>query len=85
MKLAPSDYDVYIPVAEWIEKNIKEWLFTQRPLFKKLSTPIDSVLNNLDALFNFIPFPVVILVFLYFAFKTNGIKFAINKVKGGGL
>ena len=77
MKLAPSDYDIYIPVAEWIEKNIKEWLFTQRPLFKKLSTPIDSVLNNLDALFNFIPFPVVILVFLYFAFKTNGIKFAI--------
>jgi glycine betaine/proline transport system permease protein len=77
LKLAPSDYDVYIPVAEWIEKNIKEWLFTQRPLFKKLSAPIDSVLNNLDALFNFIPFPVVILVFLYFAFKTNGIKFAI--------
>ena len=77
MKLAPSDYDVYIPVAEWIEKNIKEWLFTQRPLFKKLSAPIDSVLNNLDALFNFIPFPVVILVFLYFAFKTNGIRFAI--------
>ena len=77
MKLAPSDYDIYIPVAEWIEKNIKEWLFTQRPLFKKLSAPIDSVLNNLDALFNFIPFPVVILVFLYFAFKTNGIRFAI--------
>ena len=77
MKLAPSDYDVYIPVAEWIEKNIKEWLFTQRPLFKKLSAPIDSVLNNLDALFNFIPFTVVILVFLYFAFKTNGIRFAI--------
>ena len=77
LKLAPSDYDVYIPVAEWIEKNIKEWLFAQRPLFKKLSAPIDSVLNNLDALFNFIPFPVVILVFLYFAFKTNGIRFAI--------
>ena len=77
LKLAPSDYDIYIPVAEWIEKNIKEWLFTQRPLFKKLSAPIDSVLNNLDALFNFIPFPVVILIFLYFAFKTNGIKFAI--------
>ena len=77
LKLAPSDYDVYIPVAEWIEKNIKEWLFTQRPLFKKLSAPIDNVLNSLDTLFNFIPFPVIILVFLYFAFKTNGIKFAI--------
>jgi hypothetical protein len=36
LKLAPSDFEIYIPVAEWIEKNVKEWLFTQRPLFKKL-------------------------------------------------
>ena len=77
MKLAPSDFDIYIPISEWIEKNIKEWLFTQRPLFKKLSAPIDSVLNGLDSLFNFIPFPIVILIFIYFAFKTNGIKFAV--------
>ena len=77
MKLAPSDFELYIPISEWIEKNIKEWLFTQRPLFKKLSAPIDSVLNGLDTLFNLIPFPIVILIFLYFAFKTNGIKFAV--------
>ena len=77
LKLAPSDYEFYIPIAEWIEKHIKEWLFTQRPLFKKLSAPIDSVLNGLDTLFNFIPFPIVILIFAIFAFKTNGIKFAI--------
>ena len=76
-KLAPSDYDIYIPISEWIEKNIKEWLFTQRPLFKKLSAPIDNVLNSLDTLFNFIPFPLVIAIFCYFAFKTNGIKFAV--------
>ena len=49
----------------------------QRPLFKKLSAPIDAVLNGLDSLFNFIPFPIVILIFAYFAFKTNGVKFAI--------
>ena len=77
LKVAPSDYEIYIPIAEWIEKHIKEWLFTQRPLFKKLSAPIDGVLNGLDTLFNFIPFPVVILIFGYFAFKTNGLKFAI--------
>ena len=77
LKLSPSDFDIYIPISEWIEKNIKEWLFTQRPLFKKLSAPIDSVLNGLDSLFNFIPFPIVILIFIYFAFKTNGIKFAV--------
>ena len=77
MKLAPSDFEIYIPISEWIEKNIKEWLFTQRPLFKKLSAPIDNVLNGLDSLFNFVPFPIVILIFLYFAFKTNGIRFAI--------
>ena len=77
LKLSPSDYEVYVPIAEWIERNIKEWLFMQRPLFKKLSAPIDSVLNGLDTLFNFIPFPLVILIFMYFGFKTNGIKFAL--------
>ena len=77
LKVAPSDYEVYSPIAEWIERNIKEWLFMQRPLFKKLSAPIDSVLNGLDTLFNFIPFPLVLLIFMYFGFKTNGIKFAL--------
>ena len=61
LKLSPSDYEFYIPIAEWIEKHIKEWLFMQRPLFKKLSAPIDSVLNGLDTLFNFIPFPMTAL------------------------
>ena len=77
LKLSPSDYEVYVPIAEWIERNIKEWLFMQRPLFKKLSAPIDSVLNGLDTLFNFIPFPLVLLIFMFFGFKTNGIKFAL--------
>ena len=77
LKLAPSDYEIYIPIGEWIEGNIKEWLFEQRPLFKKISAPIDTVLNSLDTLFNFIPFPIILLIFVVFAFKTNGIKFAI--------
>ena len=77
LKLAPSDYEIYIPLGEWIEGNIKEWLFEQRPLFKKISTPIDTVLNSLDSLFNFIPFPIILLIFIIFAYRTNGIKFAI--------
>ena len=82
LKLAPSDYEIYIPIAEWVEKNIKEWLFMQRPLFKKLSTPIDTVLNGLESLFNIIPFPIAILIFVYFAYKTNGLKFTILTVVG---
>ena len=54
----------------------------QRPLFKKISAPIDTVLNRLDSLFNFIPFPIVLLIFLYFAYKTNGFKFAILSIIG---
>ena len=77
LKLAPSDYEIYIPLGEWIEGNIKEWLFEQRPLFKKISSPIDTVLNSLDSLFNFIPFPIILLIFVIFAYRTNGIKFAI--------
>ena len=82
LKLAPSDYEIYIPIAEWIEKNIKEWLFMQRPLFKKLSAPIDTVLNGLEYLFNIIPFPIAILIFVYFAYKTNGLRFTILTVIG---
>ncbi len=77
LKLAPSDYEIYIPLGEWIEGNIKEWLFEQRPLFKKISAPIDTVLNSLDSLLNFIPFPIILLIFVFFAYRTNGIKFAI--------
>ncbi len=77
LKLAPSDYEIYIPVGEWIEGNIKEWLFAQRPLFKKISAPIDAVLNSLETVLNFIPFPLMLIVFVLLAFKTNGIKFAI--------
>ena len=77
LKLAPSDYEIYIPIGEWIEGNIKEWLFEQRPLFKKISAPIDTVLNSLDSLLNFIPFPIVLFIFVFFAFRTNGLKFAV--------
>ncbi len=77
LKLAPSDFEVYIPLAEWIEGNIKEWLFAQRPLFKKISAPIDAVLNSLETVLNFIPFPLILLIFVFLAYRTNGIKFAI--------
>ena len=77
LKLAPSDYEIYIPLGEWIEGNIKEWLFEQRPLFKKISAPIDTVLNSLDSLLNFIPFPIILFIFVFFAFRTNGLKFAV--------
>ena len=82
LKLAPSDYEIYIPIAEWIEKNVKEWLFTQRPLFKKLSAPIETVLNSLDSLFNLIPFPIAILIFVFFAYRTNGLKFSCLTIIG---
>ena len=77
LKLAPSDYEIYIPIGEWIERNIKEWLFEQRPLFKKISAPIDTVLNSLDSVLNFIPFPIILFIFVFFAFRTNGLKFAV--------
>ena len=77
LKLAPSDYDIYIPLGEWIEGNIKEWLFEQRPLFKKISAPIDTVLNGFEAILNFIPFPIVLLIFVFLAYRTNGFKFAL--------
>ena len=74
--LNPSNYG-YVPLAEWIEKYVKDWLFAQRPVFKKLSVPIESTLDALDNFFNFVPLPLVIIFFVFAAFRTNGIKFAI--------
>jgi glycine betaine/proline transport system permease protein len=74
--LNPSNYG-YVPLAEWIEKYVKDWLFAQRPVFKKISVPIESTLDSLDSLFNFVPLPIVILFFVFAAYKTNGIKFAV--------
>ena len=74
--LNPSKYG-YLPIAEWIEKYVKEWLFEQRPLFKKLSVPIDNVLNSLDFFFNFVPLPLVIIFFTFAAYKKNSLKFAV--------
>jgi len=74
--LNPSNYG-YIPLAEWIEKYVKDWLFEQRPVFKKISVPIENTLDAMDSLFNFVPLPLVILFFVFAAFKTNGLKFAI--------
>ncbi len=74
--LNPSNYG-YVPLAEWIEKYVKDWLFAQRPVFKKISAPIESTLDSLDSLFNFVPLPIIILFFVFAAYKTNGIKFAV--------
>ena len=74
--LNPSKY-AYIPLGEWIEKYVKDWLFAQRPVFKKLSVPIESTLDALDNFFNLVPLPLVIIFFVFAAFRTNGIKFAI--------
>jgi len=74
--LNPSNYG-YVPLAEWIEKYVKDWLFEQRPVFKKISVPIENTLDAMDSLFNFVPLPLVILFFVFAAFKTNGLKFAI--------
>lgn len=74
--LNPSNYG-YVPLAEWIEKYVKDWLFAQRPVFKKISVPIENTLDAMDTLFNFVPLPIVILFFVFAAFKTNGLKFAL--------
>ena len=74
--LSPSKY-AYIPLGEWIEKYVKDWLFAQRPVFKKISVPIENTLDAMDALFNLVPLPLVILFFVFAAFKTNGLKFAL--------
>ena len=57
-------------LQEWIEKYAKDWFFSQRPVFKKISIPIENTLSSLDSLFNYIPLPIII-IFLHFCSLQN--------------
>jgi len=41
LKVAPSDYEIYIPIAEWIERNI------DRPVFVTGDEDIQTMINTL--------------------------------------
>ena len=43
LKLAPSDYEIYIPIGEWIEGNIKEWLLYSSYSCSRVSSPMKSL------------------------------------------
>jgi len=69
---APSDLFT-VPLDEWVSYGIKDVLVPAlRPVFNVIKMPIDWVLNNLEALLQWLPFIVILIAMTILAWRTAG-------------
>jgi glycine betaine/proline transport system permease protein len=72
----PSD-SFEIPLGDWVDSAVKGWLVPNfRDAFQAIQTPIELVLNNLDAALNAIPMPIFAIVLTAIALIQCGRGFA---------
>ncbi|WP_244606556.1 ABC transporter permease [Arsenicitalea aurantiaca] len=75
--MSPSDF-LMIPFSDWVNILVREWIVPNfRPFFRALQVPVSSVLNWLDAFFNFVPMVAFTAVLALIAYKTAGRGVAI--------
>ena len=80
--MSPSDY-ITLPFGEWVNAFVRGWLVPNfRPFFRAVQTPINEVLNALDAFFAFMPMVVVTAVFALLAWRFAGRAMAIFTLVG---
>lgn len=73
----PSSYWV-LPLDEWIEAVVKDWLVpAARPVFRALEWPISQVLDGLQWLLLAIPFAVIVVLVVLAAWRIAGRGVAI--------
>jgi glycine betaine/proline transport system permease protein len=74
---SPSDF-VTIPLDDWVELIIKDWLVPNfRPFFRALEWPVDQVLGGLTAFLHTVPMVVITLAFVLAAWRLAGRGVAI--------
>lgn len=67
----------WIPFDQWVEGAIN-WLVTNfRPAFKAVSLPIDYILGLFETILHSTPAPVIIVVFMLFAWQVAGLRMGI--------
>lgn len=75
--MKPSDLFT-IPVDDWVELAVKDWLVPAlRPFFRAVQWPVDQVLSWLDAFLNGVPFLVILLAVIAIAWRAAGRGVAI--------
>lgn len=76
----------WMPLGEWLtvgSEALVEWLTVNaKPLLSVLVTPIDVVLNGLDDVLNWLPWPVVVLIFFAIGYRNGGRKVALPAAIG---
>ncbi|HEV7346207.1 MAG TPA: proline/glycine betaine ABC transporter permease [Devosia sp.] len=78
----PSLSDFFLlPFADWINVLVREWIVPNfRPIFRALQVPVTTVLNWLDAFFNFVPMLVFTAVLAFVAWRLVGRGMALFTV-----
>jgi glycine betaine/proline transport system permease protein len=80
--MSPSDF-VTLPFAEWVNAFVRGWLVPNfRPFFRAVQTPINQVLNWLDAFFAVMPMLAVTAAFALLALRFAGRGMAIFTLLG---
>lgn len=77
----------FLPLGEWLSNGseaLVEWLtINAKPVLSQLILPIDWVMNGLDSALNWLPWPLVILLFLFIGWKNGGRQ--VGLLAAGGL
>ena len=65
--------DFTIPLDDWVESLVKDWLVPNfRPFFRALQWPVDHVLNGLDGFLQTIPVWLFVVVMGLIAWRVAG-------------
>ena len=80
--LSPADFAT-IPFDDWINAFVRDWLVPNfRPAFRAAQVPVTLVLNNLDALLQWIPMIVTTALTALVAWRWAGRGIAIFTIVG---
>jgi glycine betaine/proline transport system permease protein len=66
-----------IPLGKWIEMFVIFLTDSLAGLFDGISEVVDFILDNIDFLFNWIPWPVMIVIIIAIAWRVAGTRVAI--------
>lgn len=78
-------FDLF-PLGEWLSTGseaLVEWLtINAKPFFSLLILPIDWLMNGLDDFLNWLPWPLVVLLFLFIGWRNGGRQVGILAAVG---
>lgn len=70
--------DTLLPLSNWLDTGGKEVLKTLRPFFSATKAPIETALGSVDAVLQYTPSPLIIVIMTLLAWQLAGRRLAIG-------